>query len=104
MTIPDDALRRQWVEAAPANADRVRSHAGGLVAFLAFGRDREAQFAGTGFVIGQHDLGAIVLTAKHVLTEGVVNVQTPHLLHAPSALTQFVERASPRLRPTTFIC
>lgn len=85
-TIPGDALRRCWIDVSAANpslADQLRPS---LVGFLAFGPDREPALAGTGFVVAGNSDYALVLTAKHVLTEGVLRTQRPSARSAPSAL------------------
>jgi hypothetical protein len=86
MPIPDDPLNRWWVEASSANPTLVSDLRPTLIAFLAFDHGRTPRIAGSGFVIaGMPDL-ALVVTAKHVLSEGVVNIQRPVAAYSASAL------------------
>ncbi|WP_177171096.1 trypsin-like peptidase domain-containing protein [Nitrosospira multiformis] len=57
-----------------------------LVAFVAFDHGNKPGLAGTGFIIGTGENIALVITAKHVLTEGVLNIQRPVPRYAPSAI------------------
>lgn len=86
MPIPDDPLQRWWFEASPENPERIDSCRPALVAFVGFGRQREPEIAGTGFVICGNKGVASVVTAKHVLVPGILGIQRPYLPHAPSAL------------------
>src|SRR5882672_7858181 len=90
MPIPNDPEKRWWVEAAGANPELVDSFPPTLVAFLAFDRDRIPQLAGTGFVVAAESEFALVISAKHVFTEGVLRAQRPMPDHAASAL--FIHR------------
>jgi hypothetical protein len=92
MTIPDDPENRWWVECSGANPDRVNSLRPALIAFAAYNRDLEAQFIGSGFIAAGTPDYALVITAKHVLVDGVVRHQRPHPSHAASAL--FVPKKS----------
>ena len=86
MPIPSDPLSRWWVDVSSANPAIVDGLRPSLVAFLAFDHGHVPRLAGTGFVIaGGSDL-AIVISAKHVLSEGVLNIQQPVPRHSPSAL------------------
>ena len=94
MPIPNDPENRFWIDISSANPSRVDEFSPCLVGFLAYDHGYDPDLAGTGFVIGA-DAGAnfaIVMTAKHVLTEGVHNIQRPVPRHAPSAL--FVPNSS----------
>ncbi|HXQ71785.1 MAG TPA: trypsin-like peptidase domain-containing protein [Pyrinomonadaceae bacterium] len=95
MPIPDDHLQRWWVEVATENPHLVDQFRPVLLAFLAFGPGRKASLAGTGFIIAGNLESALVITAKHVLTEGVGRAQTPWTSHAPTAL--FVKSGVPML-------
>lgn len=86
MPIPNDPENRYWIDVSNANPKLVDELRPCLVSFLAFNYGHEPDFAGTGFVIGANTDSAIVITAKHVLTEGVLNIQRPVPRHAPSAL------------------
>lgn len=99
MTIPHDPLHRWWVDVSDANPTEVDRLRPSLVAFLAFGPNREPALAGTGFVIAANPEMALVISAKHVFVEGVMRVQTPVPRHAPSSL--FVARSAvqPSLNP-----
>src|ERR1700754_902280 len=95
MPIPDDHLQRWWVEVATENPHLVDQFRPVLLAFLAFGPGRKASLAGTGFIIAGNLESSLVITAKHVLTEGVGRAQTPWTSHAPTAL--FVKSGVPML-------
>lgn len=94
MPIPNDPENRYWVDVSGANPKQVDEFRACLVGILAFDHAQVPDLAGTGFVIGVLNIDtpktiadiAIVLTAKHVLTEGVLNIQRPVPRHAPSAL------------------
>lgn len=77
MTIPNDLEQRQWVDVASVNPSFVTRLRPAMVGFLAFQRNREACFIGTGFVIAGNSQAAFVITAKHVIQEGVMRVQNP---------------------------
>ncbi|MDP3678837.1 MAG: trypsin-like peptidase domain-containing protein [Methylotenera sp.] len=53
---------------------------------MGFDHSRVPGLAGTGFIMAGDNNGAVVITAKHVLTEGMLNIQRPIPRHAPSAL------------------
>lgn len=91
MPIPQhiDPMQREWLEFHVVDHFR-RQLSGGIVAFLAFGPGQQAQLAGTGFVIGSSGRDALVVTARHVLTEGVFQTQQPRQRHATSALPEFL--------------
>ena len=86
MPIPNDTENRYWLDISSANPKLMDEFRPCLVAFLAFDNGRMPGLAGTGFVIGAGIGHALVITAKHVLTEGVLNIQRPLSRHAPSAL------------------
>jgi hypothetical protein len=86
MPIPHDPLQRWWVETAGENPELVEHLRPALLAFLAFGPGREPRLAGSGFIFAGNTEVALVITAKHVLTEGVGRVQRPRARHAASAL------------------
>jgi hypothetical protein len=86
MSIPNDLQGRYWLDISSANPKLVEEFSPCLVGFLAFDYGQVPDLAGTGFImVGDADI-AIVITAKHVLTEGVLNIQRPVPRHAPSAL------------------
>lgn len=92
MPIPDDDLKREWIDASNNNPNYVDLYRPCVIAFLAFNRDHIPFIAGSGFIIGISEKYTVALTAKHVLTEGVLNIQHPLARHAPSAL--FVPKSS----------
>lgn len=99
MPIPNDTLNRWWIDASSVNPEMVNALRPSLIAFLAFDHGREPKITGTGFVIsGMPDI-ALVISAKHVLQEGVLNIQRPVPRYSPSA--QFVPASlkTPSLHP-----
>jgi hypothetical protein len=99
MTIPFDGEHRWWIDVSSANPAEVDRLSPSLVGFLAFGPGKEPRFAGTGFIIAGNNDMALVISAKHVFSEGVVRAQTPVPRHAPSS--PFVVRSAilPSLDP-----
>ncbi|MBI2746847.1 MAG: trypsin-like peptidase domain-containing protein [Burkholderiales bacterium] len=94
MPIPGDPENREWIELSGVNRDQVDQFRPTLISFLASDKDHQTQAVGTGFLIGAGPDVAIVLTAKHVLTPGVLNVQKPRLGHAPSTLAEFLPKSA----------
>lgn len=86
MPIPGDTLNREWVDASNNNPESVEMYRPCLIAFLAFSHGHVPSIAGSGFIVGHSEDFAIALTAKHVLTEGALEIQRPYSRHAPSAL------------------
>ena len=86
MPIPGDTLNREWVDASNNNPESVEMFRPCLIAFLAFDHGHVPKIAGSGFIVGHSEDQAIALTAKHVLTEGALEIQRPYPRHAPSAL------------------
>ena len=86
MPIPNDPENRYWIDISSANPRFVDELRPCLVGLLAFDYGHMPGLAGTGFVIGAGTGHAFVITAKHVLTEGVLNIQRPIPGHVPSAL------------------
>jgi hypothetical protein len=71
-----------------------------LVAFIAFGPEFTPQFIGTGFVIGADNQGMLlVLTAKHVIEEGAIEVQGRPFDRHPTAPAILFERDKPQIGP-----
>jgi hypothetical protein len=99
MPIPHDPEKRWWVEVAGANPGLVDSFRPALVAFLAFDRDRIPRLVGTGFVVAADSKSALVISAKHVFTEGVLRAQRPVPGHAPSALIIHRHDSIPSIEP-----
>jgi hypothetical protein len=99
MPIRHGLERRWWAEAAGPNPSLVDSYRPTLVTFLAFDRDRSPQPIGTGFILAAESKFALVISAKHVVAEGVLRAQRPMPGHAPSTL--FVRRRDsiPSLEP-----
>ena len=98
MPIPHDLEKRWWVEASGTNPVLVDSFRPALVAFLAFDRDRVPRIVGTGFVVAAASDFALVVSAKHVFTEGVLRAQRPHVGHASSALFVHNQDRTPSLK------
>ena len=86
MTIPNDPQKRCWIEVSQDNPKLVQSLRPTLVSFLAFDKSRKPGLAGTGFLLAASSDAAIVITAKHVLNEGVLKIQRPVPRHHPSTL------------------
>jgi hypothetical protein len=86
MTLPDDPNGRSWIELANTNPNEVNRIRSALIAFVAFNRGREPSFAGTGFVIAGDSEMAVVISAKHVLEEGVTRIQRPESVVAATNL------------------
>lgn len=94
MPIPNDPQNRHWVDISNANPERVDDFRPCLIGLLAHDHGYKPDLAGTGFVTACFNFspnkknvdGALAITAKHVLTEGVLNIQRPVPRHAPSAL------------------
>lgn len=99
MPIPHDPEKRWWVEAAGTSPDLVGSFRPALVAFVAFDRDRQPQIAGTGFVVAAQPEFALVCSAKHVFTEGVLPAQRPARGNAPTAIVVHRVDKIPSLDP-----
>lgn len=85
VSIPNDIEKRWWIDVS-ATPSLVESFRPALVGFLAFDRNREPRLAGTGFVVAVDSHFALVISAKHVFTEGVLRAQCPQPRHAPSAV------------------
>lgn len=94
MPIPNDGLKREWIDASNNNPELVKLYRPCLIAFLAFNRDHVPSIAGSGFIIGAQGEYAIAITAKHVLTEGALNIQRPKPRHAASAISMFIPKSS----------
>lgn len=86
MPIPFDSKKREWIEISDVNPKAVDEFRPCLIAFLAFDHNHVPNIAGSGFVIGHSEDFVVALTAKHVLTEGVLSIQRPTPRHAASAL------------------
>lgn len=89
MPIPSDPIGREWAETILTSAAQFRRN---LVGFLAFDPYGQPQFVGTGFVIGysEENASALVMTARHVLADGISSIHRPIPRHALSALSFFV--------------
>lgn len=96
MPIPDDYLRREWVELSGANPDLVNQFRPVLVSFWG-SRGQEGALAGSGFLIGGDSEIGIVITAKHVL-DMAPDIQQPRKRHAASALSEFLPQSASRLK------
>lgn len=84
--LPDDEMGRFWVDLSYGNPHLVDQFRPALVAFLAHDKQGNPGLAGTGLTLAGGPDCAIVLTAKHVLTEGMLKIQRPVARHHPSAL------------------
>jgi len=101
MKIPGDPEQRFWVEVSGANPDLTVSYRPSLVCFIAFEPNGEAKIAGSGFIIGAGSGFAAVITAKHVLFEGVSRIQRPHSMSAPSAIFVPESIKQPNIEPAS---
>jgi len=103
MTIPYDIEKRWWVEVSNANPNLVDSFSNAIVAFLAFDKNKVPQVVGTGFVVAAESESnseySFVLSAKHVFTEGIINIQRPHPTHSPSAIFISKHDKTPSIEP-----
>lgn len=97
MPIPNDSLGRYWIDVSADNPKFVNELRPCLVGFLAFDYEQRPELAGTGFVIGENTDFALVISAKHVLSEGVLKIQRPVPRHSPSALFVPVSSRTPIL-------
>ena len=71
-----------------------------LVALYAIGPKFTPQFLGTGFVVGTSEEGfLLVLTAKHVVVDGAVQVQKPYGRQTSSAPSVLFESNQPSIGP-----
>jgi hypothetical protein len=69
-----------------------------LIGFYAIGPKFTPQFLGTGFVIGTNPEGyLLVLTAKHVVVDGAIQVQALYKRRATSAPDILFEPAQPQI-------
>lgn len=99
MTIPGDSLGRSWVELSLENLALIDSLRPALICFLAFDANRDPKIAGTGFIIAGDVDFALLITAKHVLTEGVLLAQKPSRSYAASALFVPQSAKTPSIDP-----
>jgi hypothetical protein len=99
MPIPNDSLNRWWVDAASVNPELANDLRPSLVAFLAFDHARMPAIAGTGFIIAGMPGFALVISAKHVLAEGVLNIQRPIPRHSALALFIPGSAKTPSIHP-----
>lgn len=102
MSIPNDPENRFWLELSGNNPNLVAEFKPCLIGFLGFDHSRLPSLAGTGFLIAGDSDFAIAITAKHVVAEGMLNIQRPIPRHVPSAL--FVPESSkkPALSEETY--
>jgi len=101
MPISSDPLKRKWLDVTSVNPQLVNQFRPSLVSFLAFDRNRRAQFMGSGFVVGdnkQYGYG-MVFTANHVL-DGIKDFQRPEQRHAISALPEFIVQQKISIEPS----
>lgn len=79
MVLPFDPLRRKWLDLGPTNPAIIDELRPLLVVFIAFDRDRKATALGSGVITAASKGVAVALTARHVMAEGAVSAQKPHL-------------------------
>jgi hypothetical protein len=71
-----------------------------LVGLYAISPEFTPQFLGTGFVVGTSEEGfLLVLTAKHVVVEGAIQVQIPYRRRTSSAPSVLFESNQPSIEP-----
>ena len=99
MPIPHDIEKRWWVEISGTNPVLVDSLRPTLVAFLAFDKNRVPRIAGTGLIVAAASDFALVVSAKHVFTEGIMKAQRPYPMHAPTATFILKHDKIPSLAP-----
>ena len=100
MPISNDPLNRYWVEAAESNPALVDNFRSTLFGFLAFNAARQASFVGSGFIIAATREFALVLTAKHVICDGVLRIQRPVPRYHPSSIFVSPNSTKPLLEPS----
>ena len=100
MVIPNDPLKRQWIDVSSVNPGLVNGFRPSLIAFLGFDRWKNPTLAGTGFIIAGNKDCAIVFTAKHVL-EGLKKIQVPNQKHVPSSHFFSKKHSPPNLSPSS---
>lgn len=100
MTLPGDPKNRWWIEVSGANPKLVSDVRPSLVSLLAFGPQGNPHLEGSGFIISAAKGIAIVLTAKHVLFEGVHRKQRPLPSYAASSLFIPPSATEPSIDPT----
>jgi hypothetical protein len=98
MAVPNDPLNRCWIEVSDANPVLVESLRPTLVSFLTDDHARNPGIAGTGFIVAASNELAMVLTAKHVLSEGVLGIQKPYRNHSIPSLLLPASTTTPSLR------
>ncbi|MBI1318985.1 MAG: hypothetical protein GC168_08550 [Candidatus Hydrogenedens sp.] len=86
MAIPGDPLNRWWRDVALVDPFSIFKMRSALICILAFDRWRQPNLFGTGFVATKQNAHSLIITAKHVLTEGVARFQALSYESAPSAL------------------
>lgn len=78
MHMKDDPLGRAWVEIAQANPDFLAFFRRILLAFHSTDANIKIGTAGTGFIIGDTPEWLFFLSAKHVISEGILKLQNPY--------------------------
>jgi hypothetical protein len=84
--IPNDPLKRCWIDVSAKNPDLVDMFRPTLLAFLTRNKSNTFEIAGSGFIISVANQFAFAFTAKHVLIDGTKRIQTPVPIHAASSL------------------
>jgi Trypsin-like peptidase domain len=97
MPIPNDPLNRYWIEISDVNPKLVSDIRPTLVSFLTDDHAGNPGIAGTGFIISASDELAMVLTAKHVLSEGVLGIQKPYRNHSTPSIFEPPHARTPSL-------
>jgi hypothetical protein len=97
MPIPDDPLCREWVELHDDNPNLVDDFRPSLISIMATDANRRVGLAGSGFFMASGEGVGVVLTAKHVLQAGVLDIQRPHRPYARSVLPEFLPPQMPNI-------
>lgn len=97
MAVPNDPLNRCWIEVSDANPGLVAALRPTLVSFMTDDHARRPGIAGTGFIVAATNELAMVFTAKHVLSEGVLGIQKPYRSHSTPSLFEPASARTPSL-------
>lgn len=99
MTIPNDPIKRWWVDVTVSNPKLINLYRPTLAKILPFDLNGKASTEGCGFIIGSGENGSLVITAKHIFTEGVFKKQTPNPSYDPTS--PFIPKSAtlPKIEP-----
>ena len=78
MQMKDDPLGRAWVELAQENPIFAASLRKALIAFHGTDANVNLGTAGTGFIVAYTDEWLFFVSAKHVISEGILKIQKPY--------------------------